>query len=318
MTLAGARAMGAPRTEPGPFLSAPLPDAGAPLVELEDLVRFAEHPVRAFLRQRLGIVLGDFSDEVADALTVELDGLERYDVGRRLLEARLAGASVEAAVGAERARGLLPPGNLGDPVLEALKPEVEQIAGQALGLTSRPARTADVRVATADGRMLTGTVAGLHGGLLRVAMFARVKAKHRIALYVRWLALTAAHPGEPIEAVLVGRARSSADDRPTIVRLPVIAAEDAIERLTVLLDLHRAGLREPLPLPCETSAAYARQGEAAARKAWESEWNYAKEDQEAEHQLAFGGVLDFGELLGTRFPGLAHRLWDGPLASEDA
>jgi exodeoxyribonuclease V gamma subunit len=310
--------MGAPRAEPGPFLRAPLPDVDAPLVELDDLVRFAEHPVRAFLRQRLGIVLGDFSDEVVDALTVELDNLERYDVGRRLLDARLAGATLDAAVAAERARGLLPPGNLGAPVLEELTPEVEQIAGRALALTDRPARTADVRVATAGGRMLTGTVAGLHGGLLRVAMFARVRAKHRIALYVRWLALTAAHPGESIEAVLVGRARGGPDDRPVVVRLPAIAADEATERLTDLLDLHRQGLREPLPLPCETSAAYVRQGEAAARKAWESEWNYSKEDQEPEHQLVFGGVLDFGGLLGTGFAGLAHRLWDGPLACEDA
>ena len=46
------------------------------VVELDDLVRFVEHPVRAFLRQRLGISVGDYSDEVEDALPVELDGLE--------------------------------------------------------------------------------------------------------------------------------------------------------------------------------------------------------------------------------------------------
>ncbi len=110
VTLEGARAMAAPRQEPGPFLAGPLPEVTAPLVELDDLVRFAEHPVRAFLRQRLGVMLGDFSDEVADALTVELDALEQWHVGRRLLEGRLAGATVEACVRAEVARGLLPPG----------------------------------------------------------------------------------------------------------------------------------------------------------------------------------------------------------------
>ena len=66
--------------------------------------------MRAFLRQRLGIMLGDFDDEVGDALTVELDHLEQWGVGTRLLEGRLAGADMDACVAAEVARGLLPPG----------------------------------------------------------------------------------------------------------------------------------------------------------------------------------------------------------------
>ena len=83
---AGARARAARRS-----CAAPLPAAQPrPLVELDDLVRFVEHPVRAFLRQRLGISVGDFDDEVEDALPVELDALEQWGVGQRLLEARLA------------------------------------------------------------------------------------------------------------------------------------------------------------------------------------------------------------------------------------
>ena len=79
------------RAEPAPFLAGRCPPRRAAVVELEDLVRFAEHPVRAFLRQRLGISVGDFADEVEDALPVELDGLEQWGVGQRLLDARLAG-----------------------------------------------------------------------------------------------------------------------------------------------------------------------------------------------------------------------------------
>ena len=73
-------------------------------MELEDLVRFAGHPTRAFLRQRLGISVGDYSDEVEDALPVELDALERWGVGQRLLDGVLAGASIEA-VSPPRSRG---------------------------------------------------------------------------------------------------------------------------------------------------------------------------------------------------------------------
>ena len=45
------------RPPPPPFLPA-APAVGEPVVELDDLVRFVQHPVRAFLRQRLDLNLG--------------------------------------------------------------------------------------------------------------------------------------------------------------------------------------------------------------------------------------------------------------------
>ena len=51
----GRRGLAGERRAPGPFLAAPLPPRGRPVIELDDLVRFVEHPVRAFLRQRLGV-----------------------------------------------------------------------------------------------------------------------------------------------------------------------------------------------------------------------------------------------------------------------
>ena len=344
VTLQGARAMAAPRVEAGPFLPAPLPEVSPRLVELDDLVRFAEHPVRAFLRQRLGVVLGDFSDEVEDALTVELDPLEQWHVGRRLLEGRLAGAGLEACVDAEVARGLLPPGALGGPVLDRLRPTVEEIVRHATALTPGVggSRSADVKVELGDGRMISGTVAGVQGELLRAVTFSRVNPRHRLALWVRWLALTATDPERPLTAALIGRVRAGGQGQVTIARFGVLAAdaagrrERALEQLSTLLDLHRRGLREPLPLGCLSSAAYAQGAdpEAAGRFAWESAWSFPKEDAELEHQLAFGRVLTFAELLEprprageagegwdagepSRFGRLARRMWSGMLAAEE-
>ncbi|MEA2230164.1 MAG: exodeoxyribonuclease gamma subunit [Solirubrobacteraceae bacterium] len=349
VTLDGARALGRDRARPAPFLGEPLPGAVAPLVELEDLVRFAERPARAFLRQRLGVSVGDHADEVADGLSVELDGLEVWGVGSTLLEGTLAGVPMDACVAAEIARGTLPPGRLAEPVIARVRPVVEEIAAEARALLGpEQAGSVDVKVALGAGRSLTGTVPGVCGDVLRTVTYSRVSARHRLATWVRLLALTAAHPERPFEAVTLGRARSGAPEtaRVTIARIrllggdPATRRDEALGQLATLVDLWDRGMREPLPIACLTSAAYAaaaaygQDAETAGRRAWESGWSFPKEDAELEHQLVLGGVLPFDDLLAdrpradeqgaawngaetTRFGRYARRMWDGVLARED-
>ncbi len=86
VTVSGARAMLGERTAGAAFLTAPLPPAPpTEVLELDSLVRFVQHPVRAFLRQRLGISVGDFNEDVGDAIPLELDGLQKWSVGERVL-----------------------------------------------------------------------------------------------------------------------------------------------------------------------------------------------------------------------------------------
>ena len=99
---------------------------------------------------------------------------------------------------------------------------------------------------------------------------------------------------------------------------------------------------EPLPLYCRTSAAWAAAAadgkdpdktRAAAVRAWESSFDYDKEDKEAEHVLVLGRVASFDDMLGragsprpdeaawdptetSRFALLARRLWAGLLHHE--
>ncbi len=134
VALGGAKAIVAPRAKPEPFLRAPLADAATPVVELEYLVKFVERPTRAFLRQRLGISVADYDEDVSDALPVELDGLEVWAVGQRLVEGLLAGADMDDCIAAEVARGALPPGALSAEVIKGVRPTVEGIAGQAAAL----------------------------------------------------------------------------------------------------------------------------------------------------------------------------------------
>jgi exodeoxyribonuclease V gamma subunit len=343
--LGGARALTGHRAPPAPFLSAPLPPPGGRVVDLSDLVRFVEHPVRAFLRQRLGIVLRDGADEIADGLPIELDGLERWAVGQRLLEARLRGTDGGVAIKAERARGMLPPGVLGIPAIKQLYPIVEAIADEAGALVDGgiDGDPVDVRIALPDGRLLNGTVAGVSGDLLLTTTFSRVAAKHRLAAWVRLLALTAAWPERPFAAATVGRGAGRDDVH--VARLGPLAedAQDrarlAADRLARLVDLYDRGMSEPLPIFCRTSAAYAQaaaagqSAEDAARAEWESTYQFDREDRELEHQLVLGGILPLRRLTEatpredeagdgwaldetSRLGRYARRLWDGLLQSE--
>ncbi len=348
VNLEGAEALVAQRAPRKPFLAGALPGQPSSVVEIEDLVRFVGHPVRAFLRRRLGVNVGEHSDEVQDALAVELDALERWGVGQRLLEARLAGADFDACLTAELARGTLPPGELSTPVIARVRPVVEQIVARARALHPGIAATGslDVKVDLPGGRRITGTVPGVCGEVLRTVTFSRVNARHRLAAWVRLLALSAAHPERPFEIATVGRARSGANpSRVTIVRIAALAPDPATRRelsrrhLLTLLDLYDRGMREPAPLYCLSSAAYAqaaaagRDGASSGRQAWTSEWRFDKEDKELEHQLVLGRVAAFEELLAeaprpdeqgegwdsrqtTRFGRYACRLWEGVLGSE--
>ena len=113
--LAGARAELAPRLAATPFLPRPLepitPAGG--VVGLDELVRFVQHPVREFLRQRLGLNTWTGDDRVSDAIPVELDALQQWAIGQRLVERLLAGDPVDVAVEAELASGALPPSAMG-------------------------------------------------------------------------------------------------------------------------------------------------------------------------------------------------------------
>ncbi len=329
--LAGARAIERPRHPDTPFLPAPLPPRSDTVIELDNLVRFVEQPVRAFLRDRLGISVSEFFDEVEDELPVELDALGKWGVGQRLLDGVMSGAELDACKDAELARGTLPPGHLALPVLDEIGAVVAQLAGaaNALGAGGSPG-SLDVKLALPDGRTLAGTVTGVCGDTIRATSYSRVRPRDRLRAWVKLLALSAARPERPFESLVVGRARSGAYRADVSVARIGPVGGDALAELEILIDLYDRGMREPLPLACDASGAYAQGGVAAADRAWTSTFDYPKEDRQPEHLLVYGGSVPLSELLEppprddeewypdetSRFGVYARRLWDGLLARE--
>ena len=176
--LDGARALEAERVEPGPFLPGPLPPLDTQIVELEDLLAFVAHPVRAFLRRRLDVSVRAREDEIEDALPVELDALEQYQVGQRLLDAR-----------ARRDRAAR-----GDPRRDRARDAPAGRARAAGRRRDRPDRRRGLRPGGRGGpgspstsawrcraaALLSGTVPGVVGDTLRAVSYARIGPRHRL------------------------------------------------------------------------------------------------------------------------------------------
>jgi exodeoxyribonuclease V gamma subunit len=336
VALGGALALSGPRSPAPPFLPDALAPLAEPVIDLDDLVGFAERPVRAFLRRRLGISVASEEDEIDDALPIELDPLTTWGVAERLLEALLRGSSLRVAARAEKARGTLPPDSLGDRVIDTVRDAVIAIATQAEKIRAgHPDRDPiDVQVPLDSHRLLSGTISGVRSTMLMRTSYSRVSPRHRMAAWIRLLALSAAHPDEPFAAATIGRATRGSDVRtcwiPPLAEDPGERRRIALAELAPIVDLYDRGMREPLPLSCDASAAYLQNGLVAAEKAWTSSFDYPKEDRRPEHVLVYGDAIPFSELLAStpgagenwypdepsRFGAYARRLWDGLLARE--
>jgi exodeoxyribonuclease V gamma subunit len=332
----GARALLGPRTPPAPFATGALPGDGVgDVVEIDALVRFLEHPAKALLRQRLGLSTFAEEDEPADALPVELDHLEQWTIGDRLLEAGLSGVPRDQAVRAEWLRGDLPPGPLGAAVVEPVAERVEALVTQTAGLRSGDPETIDVAVHLPGGVRLAGTVPGVHGDRLVRVVYSRLGAKHRLRAWVHLLALAAARPDRAWSAATVGRGRTGL----TMSCLTPPPADRAGAALADLVAVYRAGMSGPVPLSPKTSSVYAekrRRGSSvpdSTNKA-ATEWSRTYEGREIgecadpENRRVWedgtpGGLLAAAPRADlpwaeeeSLFGQLARTVWDPLLAAE--
>jgi exodeoxyribonuclease V gamma subunit len=298
-----------------PFLDRPL---AAPLerrggdgdIALTDLVSFFRDPVKGFFRA-LDLTLPWDVDGVSDAMPVEIDALETWGVGDRMLEDMLRLIHPDQAREIEWRRGALPPGRLGWRKASQVRETAMNLALAALTHRQVEAKARDVDIELPDGRRVTGTVTPVYGDRLVAVGYSRLDGKHLLESWVRLLALAAAYPDHNWTALTVGRAPRGTQ---AAQRLLGPATDEPLGLLRELVAIYDEGRRAPLPLPIKTSFAWAsavHQGfepRPEALKKWRSD-NYPGEDADPATVRVWGEHTDLSVLVDEGMPVLAERLW---------
>ncbi|GAB2777422.1 exodeoxyribonuclease V subunit gamma [Nocardioides salsibiostraticola] len=327
--LAGAQAAATQAIPRQPFLTGALTPVQGRLagdVSLADLKSFFTHPVRTFCRSRLEITAPLDPEEVLDAIPIDLDNLEKWGVGDRLLREVLAGEDPQAVMLAEQLRGTLPPGHLGVRALSEITHEVDRLMNATVGLREGRRRTLDVDVPLPDGRRVTGTVSDIFGDRLLTLGYSRLKPRQRLLAWIDLLALSAAEPDRSWTSHAVGRERAGPKRG-----LAGPLDHQAGVWLADLVALRDEGLRRPLPAPVATACAWAeahlqesqgndRSPAQAAARGWVTDrfntFGITNEDDDAWHIQVYGADAPVSALEDAGLGEVAWRIWEPLLTHE--
>ncbi|MFZ1410214.1 MAG: exodeoxyribonuclease V subunit gamma [Micropruina sp.] len=243
--LHGAGALTGPRRDrpdPRAPLAEPEPDRE---VSLGDLSAFFTHPAKYYLRKRTGLSL--FTAQAASAeIPIEPDTLERWKIGERMLDLARSGHDASLVTRAEWLRGAVPPGQLGVRLLEELKSEVGEVTRWLPDAARGSSEVDDISI-DLDGVRLSGRLHAFDGQLVSTE-YSNLQPKHRLAAWIRVLALAAATDRPSTALVLTKRART---------RLRSGSPMQARAILRGLLAIYAAGLRSPLPMPVRVAERFA-------------------------------------------------------------
>ncbi|MEO7053141.1 MAG: exodeoxyribonuclease V subunit gamma [Rhodanobacter sp.] len=241
-----------------------VPDTALSLGQLQ---RFLANPVAYFFNQRLKVYFTEAADDVLDDEPFGLDGLQRYDAVRRVLQAVLQAdpevppdQSAAAAVRRLAEEGSLPPGGFGAALQEGIAMQGCRLAGlwQAARQRWQPQpEKFELRHAHGDLRLedwLTDLRVDSHGRYRRLelvngSLLDKNDGLRLDKLTAAWATHLAANAsGLPMQTQLIG-----IDAQPAFVALP---REQASTLLDALLDALRQSMQSPLPIARKTAFAW--------------------------------------------------------------
>ena len=201
-------------TEPPHFFTGPLPPPPAGDVALADLLAFFKRPGQGVL-PRAGLHAAVGCRRVEDAMPVEIDNLEEWTVGDRMLRDMLRGMHPDRPPHTPSG-GAAPCRRGGSAVRKAQgHPRLGAPSWPQAALRAPPGRADayDVDIDLGGGRRLTGTVTPVFGERTVSVTYSKLGGKHVLQSWIRLVALAASSPDATGPRCASGGARAATASR---------------------------------------------------------------------------------------------------------
>lgn len=316
------------------FLRAPLADPAQPVVQLASLHSFLKDPTAAFVRERLGVRFPRTAESPSVLLPLNLSGLERFDVGNRLLGWMAEGGSLQDWLRLEQRRGTLGPGPLSDDAVSFAHQVATSLlaAAGSRGIELHSDRHVSVDVTLPDGTRVVGTVRDQLSGDPGAArlLFSSDRPAYHLAAWLDLMALAATDPGRPWRSVWVARSGGGESKKVADTELRCVGTDAGVQGLALAVDLYRRGMAEPIPLfpavgralwdgvsPTSAWMGYAGGGDGAGTEVRLVHGDADLAQLLREPRRPHDPLTDSGADAG-RFRCFAEHLWSAVEATSDA
>ena len=211
----------------------------------DQLLRFWQHPVRAFFQQRLRVNFRAEEDDIPDDEPFTLEGLSRYQLNQQLLNTLIEEQDVSAMFRRFRAAGELPYGAFGELVWETQRLEMQALAERVMA-ERQQAQSMEIDL-QCGGVNLTGWLQQVQpDGLLRWRP-SLLSVSQGMQLWLEHLVYCAS--GGTGESRLFVRTEGE-------WRFPALAPAEAQAYLNELVDGYLLGMSQPLLLLPESGGAW--------------------------------------------------------------
>jgi exodeoxyribonuclease V gamma subunit len=216
----------------------------------ETLGLFYANPLKYFLQNRLGLYL-EKEDSLPDTSeNFRLAGLEGYKAGQATFQSGLRGAQTQELMGLFKARGVLPPGQVGAHDFTAISLEAGDLASRMnIWTLGEDPRDKAVTLQIGD-FSINGSLPDVYGGGMVYARFAKFNPRDLVYCWITHLLLCAANGSPECQKKSVYLSRDVSGVFAPLDNSPKI--------LKHLLQLHWDGLSRPLPFYPKSSHVYAR------------------------------------------------------------
>ncbi|MEN0608062.1 exodeoxyribonuclease V subunit gamma [Klebsiella grimontii] len=223
----------------------PLPAPEIDRLPFEQLLRFWQHPVRAFFQQRLRVNFRSEESEIPDDEPFILEGLSRYQLNQQLLNTLIEEQDASAMYRRFRAAGELPYGAFGELAWETQRQEMQNLAERVIACR-QPGQSMEIDL-QCNGVNITGWLQQVQSdGLLRWRP-SLLSVAQGMQLWLEHLVYCAS--GGSGESRLFVRKEGQ-------WRFPPLAQEQAQGYLNDLVDGYLQGMSKPLLLLPESGGAW--------------------------------------------------------------